>query len=622
MSADQITHKQVSLSKYSKGKPAFAKEKTLRREDAYSRAKRAHLSPYIDLVQLVSLSPDDNDEDNVAAADADGKEANVDEVSVACNKRSKSRTPTASARSSQSEVGESDSAADAEQSDHAPLPIAKQVPIPVRNSATTAKQRREQGRRLNQAKPKWRSRSPRRPPARLTGFVPPAPKRLARNSQWPPARRPVQLTAAPQSRRRSPIRQAAYDRVGARDDISSRAPDAGSIKPDAFPLTAPAWLCLASDRPEGRIQTKLRGKTCTYQNSLVRRGPLTNNDVDRSRGHGVDAARSSREPIQRCCDPKGTTGNLMIANWTVGKEADRNELARLCIESPFDIVVITITEEVTHATSIGSFLQDLNNAVFEHDEVHAVLREKHFNQLSGNIFVLIHRAKVSNVQYQCWSFKDRSGARSRGEQETPAIQFGSLLLQLDTERQAWPCIKVGVIYAPNRGRNDFVSTEETKDLVEWVVTDKLAIVTGFFGNNARLMQDIATQANAVYDQPVAQQLYMKDDHTGEWILCAYPSFFLFFGYYSKLHWPDARQKPVPDDLTFGEDIQKDLVDPWTIRTWFKADEGSASVPFLGRIQMKPPNWNRWISHVVQTCLWIGDAMPSSKKNRRWREPRR
>ena len=86
------------------------------------------------------------------------------------------------------------------------------------------------------------------------------------------------------------------------------------------------------------------------------------------------------------------------------------------------------------------------------------------------------------------------------------------------------------------------------------------------------------------------------------------------GYTNTMRWPD-KHTDVPDDFVMGSDVLKELVPvkdgvPWWECNW----EGSPSVPHLGAIKQKIPNFNMWRRHTFQNCVWLGQSIPS--KNRR------
>ena len=86
-----------------------------------------------------------------------------------------------------------------------------------------------------------------------------------------------------------------------------------------------------------------------------------------------------------------------------------------------------------------------------------------------------------------------------------------------------------------------------------------------------------------------------------------------FGYMNTMRWPDKCIE-APDDFVMGSDVLKELVPvkggvPWWECNW----EGSPSVPHLGAIKQKIPNFNMWCHHSFQNCVWLGQSIPTKTK---------
>ena len=83
------------------------------------------------------------------------------------------------------------------------------------------------------------------------------------------------------------------------------------------------------------------------------------------------------------------------------------------------------------------------------------------------------------------------------------MSFGTLHLRLDQTRQRLEEVRVGIV--DMRAYRSARECEEKQNaLVQWIVTDRLAVLTGHFGQNKQLVSDLAVKARAIHYEPLAQ----------------------------------------------------------------------------------------------------------------------
>ena len=148
-------------------------------------------------------------------------------------------------------------------------------------------------------------------------------------------------------------------------------------------------------------------------------------------------------------------------------------------------------------------------------------------------------------------------------------------------------------------------------MVSWIVGDRVALVTGYFGNHQHLVSDLAKQAKAIYTRPLFQGVLDNIRSRGP---VAHPSYFLLFGYHRRISIKDPFPA-IPDHWQMGEDILEEMIEIGDIPKWPMNARGSAFVPNLGNIKMKNLDWKRWIPSMFQTCIWLGTATPSYKSQK-------
>ena len=326
---------------------------------------------------------------------------------------------------------------------------------------------------------------------------------------------------------------------------------------------------------------------------------------------------SSSQPIDShtCNDPLPASvgqGNFMIANWAVGKDADAHEVGEKLKVSPFDCVVITMTSAVAENSVIAEFFRSLAEQSNARDSdvpiIREILQDQAVLRVSWRVYVLLHRAKISGCQYFPFSIRSR-GTASTSE----SMDFGTLCLDKDTKRQRMERISIGILDAHRR-----VSASETEAIAEWILMERIAILTGHFGNNRRMVEDIAIGARAVFCEVLAQWMVMSNRPPQRTEAFAHPTYFVLFGYYRSIHWPCHLDCQIPDTWSLGDDLRDEMLGPQDKPTWPDNGEGSALVPHLGNIKMKKIDFARWCPNVIQTCLWLGTSTPSKKSQNRSR----
>jgi len=300
-------------------------------------------------------------------------------------------------------------------------------------------------------------------------------------------------------------------------------------------------------------------------------------------------------------------GNFMIATWVVGKGCSMSELGPKLQFAPFDCIVVIMSSAVRTWDQIWMDFMDLvNGGAYENTAVAAVQSEKAVHRLADSAFVVLHRAKiescVSNVALLC----------GRGHATRDRVQVVTLHLVMNNMRQRMQQINIGFLNV-----NGSLCDVEKRALVQWVVADRIAILTGWFGDNdSELVETLGRDAGAIGRMPFYQGVWWHNNRSRGWECLTCSSYFLLFGLYREMRWP-VSCPVVPDDIEVGEDILDDMIPIRDIPEWPDNDEGSVHVPNLGNIKMKEADFSRWCSHTFQTCLWLGTATPSKKSQEKW-----
>jgi hypothetical protein len=337
-------------------------------------------------------------------------------------------------------------------------------------------------------------------------------------------------------------------------------------------------------------------------------------------------------------------GNFMIATWTVGAKARWKDLEDKLTFSPFAVIVIILLPAVADEVlkGIESAARSSSNITSRaplkrpskgQPQVDKLVQEKSLILISPNAYVSVHRAKVSSVENTLFGIRSHGdGIRSHGEEhlsQSSGVHLSKVMVTLDCSRQRMSDISIGVLVVDDQYP---VLQSHVDAIVNWIIKEQVAILTGYFGDNKEEVREIAVRTNAILDRPLAQLFWVHSAmpqsrssgsrSRGQWDLACIPTYFLLYGYYRRVTIP--RDVEVPCFAEWrgkcrGEtpdDFEGRLIKWSDIPTWTNNDLGSAFVPHHGNVKMKPVNFERWCPNVHQTALWMGTATPSYKSQLR------
>ena len=177
-------------------------------------------------------------------------------------------------------------------------------------------------------------------------------------------------------------------------------------------------------------------------------------------------------------------------------------------------------------------------------------------------------------------------------------------LDSDDTRQWMKEMTIGIIDV-----KDVLSADDIESLVSWIVMDRVAILTGNFGKDQRMVRQIAMKANAIHDEALAQWITFPSRSRGQefW---THPTYFVCFGFHRGVCMPMPQE--LPPGWQIGSDLFREMIHREDVPEWPENDMGSAYVPKLGLIKMKEIDFDRWCPFMIQTCLWAGTSTPSLK----------
>jgi len=302
-----------------------------------------------------------------------------------------------------------------------------------------------------------------------------------------------------------------------------------------------------------------------------------------------------------------------IAEWILSKNCDVHDFADRIRVSNFHVVCVALTTTVTSRDPIYKFLEHLaagattaglmalidksrGGSMPLIDLAIEVLREKAVLCLERNVWIVVKKYKVVSISFEEFNF--RCGGTS------PDVSYGQVDLLLNAERQ----ISVGVLFVHRSP-----SKQAQRMLCQWLVLNEIAVLCSFGlkGDSAyRFASSLAKDAGAFGWAPCAQMVDVKNS-SGDTETKAHPSFITLFGYCSNITWP-AVSTAVPDDFEIGPDVLRELVPQEDVPYWNENFIGSTSVPKLGHLKQKPPNFDLWCRNSFQNCVWMRTSIPFKK----------
>ena len=338
----------------------------------------------------------------------------------------------------------------------------------------------------------------------------------------------------------------------------------------------------SGEPPRSVVWKKHYHSDSTIQKGLERRGPV---------------GKDKRSEVPALLELPSSVGplNIMVANWAIGEKCDSTELLQRLQIAPFDILVVTLTAAV--AETWHDTFQFLHAAEArrpgDNVAIEGLIRQKVVHQVLDRVWVVFHRAKIVSIRFHSFDIRERCAG----------IQFGTLHIKWDTSRQRLENMNLGIL----DGRNGVVDAD-VNALVEWAVKSKLGMVTGHFGNDTALWRKFAIDAGATFSSPMYQAI-ARNRSRGAIKYIVHPTYWILFGSYYAVSWP-KEDAELENGLELGDDIEAEMMEEGRVATWPQNVDGSPHVPYLGRVRMQRPDWERWFDGGFQTILWAGTSMPS------------
>ncbi len=299
----------------------------------------------------------------------------------------------------------------------------------------------------------------------------------------------------------------------------------------------------------------------------------------------------------------------MLTTWAVGVHCDVKDLCDALRGCPWTCVVLSLSTAVAESNKLHTVLEALTIQPYELPDVSPyvpedfpdILDEKLVLKITAKIFIVVAKCKVTRCDLQKYVF-DGDDAQSR-----PC--FTTAALFLEATRQKFGQISVGIV--DMRGPTGIAvgpsQSEDAAALANWIQKDKIAVATGFWGNDPQFVTDFAIKAHAVFEHPLFQGVHDVYRSRGP---VAHPTWYLFFSYYKRIHWKDCLYARIPEQWEIGDDIMGEMVQDYELPRWDMNETGSAFIHNLQSLKMMKVDWTKWIPHVFQTCVWIGSPMPS------------
>ena len=310
--------------------------------------------------------------------------------------------------------------------------------------------------------------------------------------------------------------------------------------------------------------------------------------------------------------------NFMVSHIVSSRECCTDDLSRKLRESGCNCIFVTLTD-ACYNQGRGHICRFLLRAVCENEEYTAVadlLKEKTVYRVGKRAFAVVHKAKTEGCAItrgfihgdKQWPYNGCPiDYRSRNE---PDIELTTLELLLDVERQQRREMRIAYVNI-SAAVADYI----VHDLEQYIVVNQLSMITGSFKGESFALGAALGRAGAVASIPSYQALLFQ----GRLQERTHPSYFVFFGPYKDMTWPEEPSRP-PEEIVLGEDIEDEMLPVSELPHWAHNKLGSSHLPHLGKIKMKQTDFAKWCRGTFETTLWIGQAAPSKKSQSKnaWR----
>ena len=235
----------------------------------------------------------------------------------------------------------------------------------------------------------------------------------------------------------------------------------------------------------------------------------------------------------------------MIATWTVGREANWNDVVDLLTTNTFDVVVIltgtTLCMEIRRMETLSGMVTDgqelLDAAVAERKL--ALARATHIINWDSRICVSLNRNKTKGMTILDYDMR----------KTTPHVRLAVFDVMLDTSKQRLPQITICVLKTSFRPA---VADDAMDQIADLIGRHNTSILTGYFGVEKDFVEQLAKKTHAVIDRPLAQLFHVRhlQDENGKWFwetnrsggkehwtLCFIPTYFILLGEFRQVRLP-------------------------------------------------------------------------------------
>jgi len=337
--------------------------------------------------------------------------------------------------------------------------------------------------------------------------------------------------------------------------------------------------------------------------------------------------------------------DVHMATYVLSALSDPSDLVYTLRNTGMPIVVLVLTEIVAPTDHIYIALKRWAKVAQEYNgrqppegsEAASVLEyldDKRIVSVGkrGDIFVCLHKDRVKAA-----TFEERVlSCRERDIDED--MQFGTLTVHFhDGGCEPGDSVRIGLAVIRHR-----MTDPQIEALAQWIILHRIAVLTGIIArshdhrtcrkmtvyNSAWVAQtsqkhsrdsplmDLAKKTRAIGDGPLFQEVDMAD-HTDERKIWAIPIPWLFFGFEKAIKQPCSVARPSIDarNMTFGTDLEHELMEKVHIPCWPPNTAGNAYVPFLDVIRMTPIDWKRWFDGCFMSAVRFGKSI-TQKRNQK------
>ena len=115
-------------------------------------------------------------------------------------------------------------------------------------------------------------------------------------------------------------------------------------------------------------------------------------------------------------------------------------------------------------------------------------------------------------EFHFWTPDEDEYSHQSQTTRSSGVQLATVKLTFNVRRQNMPTMNLGIL----RVLSQYLSNQDVKDLIEWIIRSRVALVTGYFGTDSPQLRKVAKATRATWSEPAARRLSPRSFPIGSW----------------------------------------------------------------------------------------------------------